>query len=150
MPFRLRMPRKLYNRMIAQARAELPNECCGLLAGRVVTEHGTLTDTPVGQVLACYPLANMAASPVEYLSDARGMFDAVREMRSNGIDILAVYHSHPTSGPVPSRKDLERNYSETVVNLIISLRGPEPAVRGWWLTASDFREAEWDCVDDES
>ena len=38
----------------------------------------------------------------------------------------------------PSRKDLERNYSESVVNLIISLQSSQPEVRGWWLTAGEL------------
>jgi len=102
---------------------------------------------PIGEVLCCYPLSNAAASPVEYLSDAQGMFAAMRDMRRREIDVLAVYHSHPTSAPRPSRTDLERNYSEQVVNLIISLQGHEPEMRGWWLTATEFHEAEWECME---
>jgi proteasome lid subunit RPN8/RPN11 len=124
--------------MIAQAQAELPNECCGLLAGRVARG--------VGRVAARYPLVNAAASPVEYLSEPQSMFDADRARRRDGLEFLAVYHSHPTSEPVPSRKDRERNYSEEVVNFIISLKGDEPAVRGWWLTAETFREADWEVI----
>src|SRR5262245_30635694 len=123
--------------MIAQARAELPNECCGLLAGRMEGEDG--------RVEVCFPLVNAAASPVEYLSDPRSLFDADRAMRKLGIDLLAVYHSHPTSEPTPSRKDCECNFSEEVMNLIVSLKG-EPAVRAWWLTAEAFREADWEVI----
>jgi proteasome lid subunit RPN8/RPN11 len=135
--------------MIAQARAELPNECCGLLAGRVIPEGPAAPGTPVGEVQACYPLVNAAASPVEYLSEPRSMFEAVRDMRQLGIEVLAVYHSHPTSEPIPSRKDRERNYSPDVVNLIISLKSGEPQLRGWWLTEQDFREAAWECGNDQ-
>ena len=121
--------------MLAQARAALPNECVGLLAGQ-----------PGSPVAGHYPLRNALASPVEYESDAHDMFDAVRDMRQKGIDIVAVYHSHPTSAPIPSRKDRERNYSPDVVNFIISLQGPEPVMRGWWLTEADYREAEWEII----
>jgi len=121
--------------MLEQARAELPNECCGLLAGTV--EGG------VGRVVERYALVNELASPVEFVSEARSHFAADKDMRRQGLDVLAVYHSHPTTAPVPSRKDLARNYSEAVVNLIISLVGPEPVVRGWWLTETDYREADW-------
>lgn len=145
MPFRLLVPRELYGRMVAQATAELPNECCGLLAGKVVPTGGA--GEAVGQVVRCYPLVNEAASPVEYCSDPHSMFAAVRDMRRLGLDILAVYHSHPTSDPVPSRTDLARNYGEAVVNLIISLAKAEPVVRGWWLTDTGFREADWECID---
>jgi proteasome lid subunit RPN8/RPN11 len=71
------------------------------------------------------------------------MFEAVRDMRRQGIDILAIYHSHPTSAPVPSRTDMERNYSPDVVNLIISLKNKAPETRAWWLTEKDFHEADW-------
>jgi len=89
-------------------------------------------------------IVNAAASPVEYLSDPQSMFAAVREMRRLGTDILAVYHSHPTSDPVPSHKDLDRNYSSDVVSLIISLKSGAPVVRAWWLTANGYHEAHWE------
>jgi len=92
-------------------------------------------------------LVNAAASPTEFLSDARGMFEAVREMRRQNIDILAVYHSHPTSAPIPSRTDRERNYSSEVVNFIISLHDEKPTARAWWLTEKDFHEADWRLTD---
>jgi proteasome lid subunit RPN8/RPN11 len=142
MPFRLVVPKDVYAVMVAQALSERPNECCGFLAGVVETPAGGAV--PVGRVTRAYPLRNEAASPTEYLCcDDRSLFEAIRDMRQLGLDVLAVYHSHPTSPPVPSRKDRERNWSEEVVNLIISLTTEPPTVRGWWLTASSSREAEW-------
>lgn len=138
-PFRLQVPREIIDAMLADAAAELPNECCGLLAGRLSDGAGWVTHR--------YPLVNAAASPREYLSSPESMFAAVRDMHLLGIDVLAVYHSHPTSEPVPSRADLERNYSPDVINLIISFQGPIPQVQGWWLTETDYREAAWDILD---
>lgn|SRR5262245_25563024 len=141
MLFRLLLPRKLYEQMVAQAKAELPNECCGLLAGRL--EDGGR----VGCVLACYPLVNAAASPREYLSEPKSMFNAVRDMDRKGLEILAVYHSHPTSEPIPSRTDLERSFSDWVVNFILSLSSEPATMRGWWLTATEFHEADWQLIE---
>ncbi len=136
-PFeRLRLPGPLCEAMLAQALAERPLECCGVLAGLV--ENG------VGQVVARYPLLNSVSSPVEYASDPKSMFDATRDMRERGLEMLAVYHSHPSSPPVPSKTDLARNYSEDVVNFIVSLTTSPPILRGWWLTETDYREAEWE------
>jgi [CysO sulfur-carrier protein]-S-L-cysteine hydrolase len=135
-PFRLVIPRPIFEAMLAHARAELPAECCGLLAG-------TITEG-IGQVGQHLPLINVLTSPTEYESDPRSMLAAHKAMRAARTDVLAVYHSHPTSDPIPSRRDRERNYGEQVVNLIIGLRGAEPDVRGWWLTADAAREAKWE------
>ena len=94
-----------------------------------------------------YPLVNEAQSPTRYLSDARSMFDAVRDQRRRGIETLAVYHSHPTSEPVPSRTDLEQYYGAEVMNLIISLKAEPTHVKAWWLSPNGFREADWVIVE---
>jgi proteasome lid subunit RPN8/RPN11 len=138
--------------MISQARSELPNECCGLLAGRI-QESGVQgqdddrTNQQVVRVVRRYALVNAAASQTEYLSDPRGMFEAVRDMRRLGLEIVAIYHSHPTSAPVPSHTDLERNYSPDVMNFIISLQDGNPQMRGWWLEEHNFHEADWRLAD---
>ena len=61
-------------------------------------------------------------------------------------DVMAVYHSHPTSAPIPSKTDRERNYSTETPNFIISLLSEKPLVRAWWLTVEDYREADWEIV----
>jgi [CysO sulfur-carrier protein]-S-L-cysteine hydrolase len=139
-PFRLAIPRPIFVAMVAHARAELPAECCGLLAGTVADG--------IGRVAQHLPLVNATSSPTEYESEPRSMLAAHKAMRAAGTDVLAVYHSHPTSDPIPSRRDRERNYGEQIVNLIIGLRTTEPDVRGWWLTADAAREAGWDVVTD--
>lgn len=128
--------------MLAHARAELPAECCGLLAG-------TIADG-IGRATLHLPLVNALASPTEYESDPPSMLAAHKAMRASGTDVLAVYHSHPTSDPVPSRRDRERNYGENVVNLIVGMRTAEPEVRGWWLTGAMAWEAVWEVAGTQS
>ena len=132
---RLAIPDLLLEEVIAHAREALPNECCGLLAGRV--EDG------VGVVTTRFTIANDLASPTAYHTNARDLFAAFRAMRADGTDVLAVYHSHPTSDPVPSRRDVAENtYGETVTHLIVGLTKEKPDVRAWWLTEAGYREAE--------
>jgi proteasome lid subunit RPN8/RPN11 len=123
--------------MIAHAVAELPNECCGLLAGPP-GQNGE-----VAEATHRYALINELSSPTEFHSEPRSMLAAVKDMRTKGIDVLAVYHSHPSSEPIPSKRDLERNYCSQVMNLIVGLASASPKVAGWWLTESDFLPAEW-------
>ena len=130
---RLVIPEPLLAELVAHARAELPNECCGLLAGHI--EDG------IGIVTTRFPIRNALAGPTEYETEPRDMLAAFRAMRERGLELLAVYHSHPTSEPVPSRKDIERNtYGETVVHVIVGLAGPTPSVRAWRLTETGYRE----------
>jgi proteasome lid subunit RPN8/RPN11 len=134
---RLLLPRQLLVEMIAHAEAERPNECCGLLAGTIGTDG-------IGRIERRYPLVNALASPTEYESEPKSHFGAERDMRQRGIEMLAVYHSHPTSDPIPSKKDRERNLQGDVVHFIVGLKGETPDVRGWWLTRDEHREAEWE------
>src|SRR5579871_6267282 len=109
MLFRLQLPRRLYEEMLAHAQSAYPNECCGLLAGPL----------PGGLVTHHFPLLNRLSSPTEYESEGESHFRAHRQMRREELELLAIYHSHPTSEPVPSRKDIERNYyGAEVVHLI--------------------------------
>jgi proteasome lid subunit RPN8/RPN11 len=141
--------------MVAQAQAEAPNECCGLLAGIVLggdveAKKGASLPTdelPLARVVKRYPLVNAAKSPKEYNAESRSLIEADKDMRRLGLDILAIYHSHPLTEPMPSATDLERAYSADVVNFIISLKSEPPIVRGWWLTETEYWEAVWECIE---
>jgi proteasome lid subunit RPN8/RPN11 len=139
-PFtRLTIPAPILDAVVSHARDTLPNECCGLLAGRI--EDG------VGVVTAYFAVANDLASPTAYHTNARDLLAASRTIREGELELLAVYHSHPTSDPVPSRRDVAENtYGETVVHLIVGLAGEKPDVRAWWITEEGYREAEWEVM----
>ncbi|MGE3805673.1 MAG: M67 family metallopeptidase [Gemmataceae bacterium] len=137
--FRLQLPVAVRDGMVAQARAELPNECVGWLAGRIAGTRGIVRKR--------YAFANALASPREFSAEPADLFAAHKDMRRLGLELLAIYHSHPTSRPVPSRTDLERNFwGPGIVNFIISLEFPTPRLRGWRLDADSFRPAEWELV----
>jgi proteasome lid subunit RPN8/RPN11 len=138
--FLLQIPQPIYDEMTAQALAELPAECCGMLAGHI-SEDGS-----IGLVAQRYPLVNALASPTEFISEPKSMFAAENDRRQKGLEFLAVYHSHPSSAPIPSVRDLERNFSEMVMNLIIGLVDREPMVLGWWLKNDEYSEADWETI----
>ena len=128
----LHIPTALLEAVIAHARTELPNECCGLLAGS--------TD---GRVTRLFPIRNDLASPTAYLTNARDLLDAMKSARAEGIEFLAIYHSHPASEPIPSKTDLANNtWGETAMHVIVGLAGTEASVRGWWLGEKEFQEAD--------
>jgi proteasome lid subunit RPN8/RPN11 len=131
---RLLIPRSVYDAMIGHARRELPNECCGLLAGVI--------DGDVGRVSQQFPIRNDLAGPTEYLTNPRDLLDAMKATRAAGTEVLAVYHSHPASDPVASRKDVERNtWGEAAAHVIVGMAGESPQVRAWWLGEEGTVEA---------
>ena len=140
--FHLRIPRPIHDAMMRHAGVALPKECCGLLAGAI--------RAGVGVVSRHFPLVNASATPTfEYLSDPHGMLEAEKAMRSDGLATLAVYHSHPTSPAVPSRKDVERNaYGDSLIHLIISLRDGQPVTNAWWIHETGFDAGQWEIAED--
>ncbi|MBY0227678.1 MAG: M67 family metallopeptidase [Gemmataceae bacterium] len=135
MAIRLIVPASVHEALVAHARTELPNECCGLLAGK---------KGEAWRAEAYHPLVNSLASPVEYASEPRSMLAALRAIDAAGQELLAVCHSHPTSAPVPSRKDLDRNpFEDSVPHVILGLAGEPPHARAWVLGPDSFAEAEY-------
>jgi proteasome lid subunit RPN8/RPN11 len=124
----IQIPATIYDAMVEHARAARPAECCGLLAGRgaVVSKR--------------FELRNELASPVAYQADPRDLFAAFRGLREHGLELLAIYHSHPTSPARPSRTDLEQNFYGDVPRIIISLVGDPPVVKAFRLFEDRFDE----------
>jgi proteasome lid subunit RPN8/RPN11 len=140
MPFRLLLPRQFLDEMVLHARQAAPNECCGLLAGKIEIQA---PGEHMARVEQRFPLVNAAASPTAYDGDVSSLLRAHKAMRALGIELVGIYHSHPTSLPVPSRTDLERNfYGEHVVHFIVSLQGEPARIRSWWLKPDTFAEAK--------
>lgn len=140
MDFHLQIPAAIYEAMLAHARAELPNECVGLLAG-----------TKNGLVVERFPLINALAHPRRFESEGKSQLAAERRRRELGLEWLAIYHSHPTSPPVPSKTDTDPDENlwvgQPVVSLIISLVNDEPEMKAWWLSPHAYRTAAWSVMD---
>ncbi len=80
--------------MVDHAKADLPNECCGILAG------------PDGKVMKVYRMSNVEASPFRFSMDPGELVKVDSEAGDNGWDLLAIYHSHTGSEAYPSDTDV--------------------------------------------
>jgi proteasome lid subunit RPN8/RPN11 len=122
----LGIPKEFYDAMVRQAQAEHPNECCGLLAGKD------------GRVTEIYKMTNTQHSPVNYLMDPREQFVAFKEMRKKGLELLAIYHSHPHTQAYPSQTDVRLAYYPEAVYIILSLQDrKKPVVNAYRISNSD-------------
>jgi proteasome lid subunit RPN8/RPN11 len=88
------LPRRYAEDIIAHAREEAPNECCGILAGRD------------GRVRRLYRARNAEQSPYRFNVDPRDLYRIHCETESRGWEFVAIYHSHPQSEAYPSPTDV--------------------------------------------
>ena len=109
--------------MINHARASLPNEACGLLAGT----GDAVTDV--------YCLENARHSPVSYELTGDG-YRLVLELEDAG-RLLAVFHSHPRSEAYPSPSDRRLAFWPIRYVLISLDDSRQPSVRVFRITKQD-------------
>ena len=113
----VRLSGHTYQKMLAHARASLPNEACGLLAG--VEADG------VRDIREVYLLTNTDASNEHFTMDPREQLAAVKGIRAKGLKPLGNWHSHPESPSRPSAEDVRLAYDPTASYLILSLESRE-------------------------
>jgi [CysO sulfur-carrier protein]-S-L-cysteine hydrolase len=128
----VRISRALLEDVIAHARAEAPNECCGVIAA--VDARAT----------SIHRARNKHASPLRYEihdEDAARIFFALDE---TGEEVGAIYHSHTRSDPVPSQTDvnLANPLLGPILYVIVGIAGEEPDVRAWHIAEGQFSPAE--------
>lgn len=129
----MRIAQRLVDEMVAHAREDLPNECCGMIGG---------VD---GEARSVYRARNEFANPFSFKIHSDDQFRIqAKEMPERGEDLLAIYHSHTKSPAYPSQTDLnEAEKWPEPMYVIVSFQDPEaPDVRGFWLRDGKIAEAE--------
>jgi proteasome lid subunit RPN8/RPN11 len=125
----LSISRRVYDALLTEARRALPNECCGLLGGRA------------GEVMHLFPATNELASPTAFEIPPRELFEIFRRLRAEQLELVGIYHSHPTGKNAPSARDVERAYYPETPYIIVSPRPQAPRpVRAFLLAGESVRE----------
>jgi proteasome lid subunit RPN8/RPN11 len=121
----MRLTRAQADALIAHAREEFPNECCGLIAGQ---------DGAATRVL---PATNSEGTPFMYVMDPREQMQLMDDIDDAGEDLLAIYHSHTRSAAYPSRTDVDLAFFAEPLYVIVSLQDPDqPVIRAFRLDRS--------------
>src|ERR671938_682807 len=126
----MRISRRLLDEVVAHARAEAPNECCGMIASRD------------GEAVAVHRATNAAASPLRYEMDGMEQYRVQTAIEDAGQALGAIYHSHTRSDPVPSQTDINLAFYPESLYVIVGVKGPEPDVRAWTIVDGAVAEAE--------
>jgi len=123
-PGRLIIPVTLAREMEASLRRALPQEGCGLLAGK--REEG-------GAAIAVRYVAgtNLDASPLRYTMDPAQVARAFDEFERDGLSLVAIAHSHPEGPARPSPTDLREYHYPDALMLVADLSGERAHIRAW-------------------
>ena len=90
----MRIAQARRDEIVDHARADAPNECCGVVATRD------------GVVVGVHPAVNVAASPLRFEIDSLELLRLVTQIEDRGEDLGAIYHSHTRSAAYPSQTDV--------------------------------------------
>jgi proteasome lid subunit RPN8/RPN11 len=124
----MRISRRLLDEVVAHARAEAPNECCGMIAARD------------GEAVAVHRATNAAASPLRYEIDGREQYKIQTAIEDAGLDLGAIYHSHTRSDPYPSQTDINLAFYPEALYVIVGLEGEHADVRAYTIVDGQVSE----------
>lgn len=113
-----------------------PLEACGLLAGK---------DNSVEKV---FLITNQAQSPVRFRMDPTEQLQALEWIDSNGMDLLAIFHSHPAGPETVSVTDIEEA-AYPVAHIIVSRQNESWQARGFRIEGGRAKEIELKMTGDE-
>jgi [CysO sulfur-carrier protein]-S-L-cysteine hydrolase len=130
----VRIDSALLERIVAHARRDFPNECCGMVGVRD------------GRAVAIHEATNVAASPLRFEVEGREILNAQDAFEDEGAELGAIYHSHTRSEPYPSQTDI--NFAKGwpgVEWLIVGVRRDgDPTVRSYRIDDGVVAEVDVD------
>jgi proteasome lid subunit RPN8/RPN11 len=133
----MKIIKKVIKEMVNHAKKEAPLEACGYLASKDAI------------IMASYALVNIDKSNEHFSFDPKEQFAAVKDARAKGLEICAVYHSHPVSPSRPSQEDIKLAYDPNISYFIVSLADGKEEVRAFLIRNSLVTLIELEVIDDK-
>jgi [CysO sulfur-carrier protein]-S-L-cysteine hydrolase len=126
----MRIPRRFHDEIVAHARDDAPNECCGLMGGR----DGEITSVHRAENLFASPLRFEVANPVKLLNAIEGA----------GEELAGIYHSHTKSEAYPSQTDvnLARGWPDPLWFICSLADSEQPVLRAFAIRDGVVEEVE--------
>lgn len=130
----IKLTKSDFEKILAHAVKELPDEACGLIAGTV--------DGGDKKIKRVYLLTNIDHSNEHFSLDPKEQLDAIKDMRKNGFVPLGNWHSHPESPSRPSEEDKRLAFDSKASYMILSLMDRENPVLNSFKITGDTAEKE--------
>jgi proteasome lid subunit RPN8/RPN11 len=127
----LELPQEMVDRVVAHARRDHPDECCGVISGF----DGTAS--------RLFEMSNAERSPTGFVFDSAEWLRVYREIDDADEEPLAVYHSHTATEAYPSRTDVRWSATAGFPHwLLVSTRSPELELRSFTIADGVVTEEE--------
>lgn len=117
---RLLIPESHIQAMVQHSISCLPEEASGLVGGQWV-DGNALSEVII-------PVVNVLHSPTRYQMEPRGQIQALAELEKRGLDLIGIFHSHPSGPDIPSPTDVAEFQYPGVLSIILS---PNSQAAGW-------------------
>jgi len=133
----MRIDRERLDAIVAHARRDAPDECCGIVGARD------------GVAVFVMELENTEHSPLRFNVSSVDILRAFNAMEDAGVEHVGIYHSHTRSAPYPSQTDISQAALWPGIEwLIVGLtRGTDPVVRSYLVDDGVVTEVEVTVVD---
>jgi proteasome lid subunit RPN8/RPN11 len=132
----LRLSQHDYLAILGHCYDGLPDEACGMLAGRLA--HGTYE--PDGKIEAVYLTGNADGSARTYTVESRDLIRALRDANSRNLELVGVFHSHTHTEAWPSPTDVRTASDPNWIYVIVSLKDGDPVLRGFRIVDGNISE----------
>ena len=134
------LPAGIRDAIVAQARAEYPNEACGLIVGDAPAADG-------GRALRFEPARNKAASPYRYEIEPADLLRLTIATDDAGEVFWGIVHSHTHTAAEPSPTDIGLAFYPDALYILVTLSDDEadpmtggPGVRAWRIVDGETHE----------
>lgn len=132
---KLCLARKVHKRLLAEAQEAFPYEYSALLTGRgtIITGH--------------IPMSSAGKSLHTFTWDGAAFLKALTTIRESDLQWLGVLHSHPSSPPIPSRRDSDEWHYPSLSYWIVSLASSQPQWRVYQWQNGAFEARSYTVID---
>jgi [CysO sulfur-carrier protein]-S-L-cysteine hydrolase len=134
-PPSVELPADMLQALIDHARAEYPNEMCGVIVGDRPAADG-------GKPIRWEPTRNLADSPLRYEIHPDDLLRLTIETEDAGREFWAIVHSHTHSAPRPSLTDIGLAFYPDSLYMLVSLADDQPVVAAWRIVAGVVHPVE--------
>jgi [CysO sulfur-carrier protein]-S-L-cysteine hydrolase len=129
------LPPGIRGEIVARARADYPNEMCGLIVGDANAADG-------GRALRFESVRNKAASPYRYEIHPDDLLRLTIATDDADEVFWGIVHSHTHTPAVPSPTDIGLAFYPDALYLLVSLADPEPSLKAWRIVGGEVFPVE--------